>query len=171
MARWTAALLATAVLAAGCRAPRDANISIDRRWVTALGDHPAYADLGGRYDELMYLARIGDPDAIGVIIRLATSDRMRDYGGPRIHDLLAAACSDGNEGTFWAYLPQLPAERQARAILVYGWLNSLIAHPEGDPATRIAVFSIVDWETDRDAYFAQHPEVRRRYLAAEGSRR
>lgn len=153
----SALALVTLAPIAGCAGSRPDVVTIDRSFLHAFSEHPQDHDLAGHYRELQYLAHRGDPDAVYAVLLYFTSDHWRPGPGCPCHstDDLALAAFDelGPEGLFWSTLPRLPAGRQARALILYSNLY------KREDSFGMRLYSMADFEGDRDAYLEAHPET------------
>ena len=158
MTRLGAAACAAIIAGSGCGR---STVSIDRSFLGRFPENPTEADLSGRYDALRYLVATGDRDAVRAVLRYVTSDaRVNELAaaGCPCHndeDLVSAAYDESLDGLFWTTLPALPPVRQARAIVHVDFLS------QREDSGGMSLHPMVDYEGDRDAYLAAHPEVAR----------
>jgi hypothetical protein len=125
-------------------------IVIDRGFLHGIPDYPRFDDVDPHCDELIYLARNGDAEAIAAILRFISSGHLPDQ---IIDDLLGAPVEWITQNAMWTCLPRLSAERQVTVLRYYNALSGAPCH------------HLIDWDTDRDAYLAEHPEVRAVYAS------
>lgn len=137
-------------------APRDAAI-IDRSFLHTFPDHPTDQDLAGHYEQLRYLASGGDRQAVIAILRYFSSDHQIHHVATSscpfesTEDLAIAAFDPGLDGIFWTSLPQFTPTRQARLIAHYSYLH------DREDSGGSSLYSMVDFDGDRDTYLTNHP--------------
>lgn len=150
--------LSLLALLAGCAA-RDV-VTIDRSFLREFPLNPKDEDLAGHYRNLRYLASNEDPEAVYAVLLYVTSDERTEQLATTecpfhsTEDLAVAAYNDGDvTNAFWAVLPRLSPERQARALIHYSYLY------DRTDSSGMHLYSMVDFTGYRDDYIGSHPLV------------
>jgi hypothetical protein len=142
-------LVSACVLGRGCAMDSSDHVVIDKKFLRDIPENPSWGLAFEHYPELVYLAMIGDRDALEAGIKFVTADDRR-LSALDI-DMLGRLTFEQDTQFFWEKLATLGVEAQLSAIEYYDYMCPL------------------DWVSERDEFLSNHEESARRY--AESQRR
>ncbi len=144
---------------------RGERISIDRSFLPALSRYPLDRDptpaevesfakvIWESNEELRYLIRIEDPDAVRLSVAMIASGKVPGGCVCDADEFTADLVHSGMPTVAWLTIGQLPPARAAR------FLCAIDAHPYDESDAQST------WQLDRDTFLARRPDVHIAYEA------
>jgi hypothetical protein len=161
-----AVLLACAGVLVGAAPRRSSTVTIDRSFLAKLEvvrpeDDKAWERagklVGDNYDELIYLARKGDRDAVRVVQRFLVINRVPGGCSCGPWDLARCVYSAADlPPAFYSELAKVPAHDQGRVLGIVD-----------EVAIEIGLACGTEWPYDRGEYLKKHPAVLRTYTPCD----